>query len=416
MLRWAFSGGNFIASWPTSASVPGYTGSGQGGFVSSTAPPGALDTYAFLGSSFSTYTISTENIGGPFTTVFAGKRYYSAGNVNNNPLITFKDALGNIQCDVRMNAIGQLFFTRNGTPIGSTSALSIPINAWTYVEFSATVSNSGTGTCEARINGVVVVSSGGLTNAVNTNGISQVVFTSNIAASYGRDMYVVDAGTGHRTSYLGDVNVVELFANGAGVNQAWTPNVGPFTLTSVNGSGVYQGTITGGASNAYQGYNFNVTGFVNGANNVTGVECTASSATSITLAATTVTETHAGSAAFECIVEIGINKLGTRPNGDVAYISSNTPGVISDFAHQPLSLSGIIEGVIHMSYARKDDAGTRQVAQVCLSSGTTEVSTTISLGNNYQYYLDILEQDPNTTAQWTVSGLNAATFGVKEIT
>ena len=69
-----------------------------------------------------------------------------------------------------------------------------------------------------------------------------------------------------------------------------------------------------------------------------------------------------------------------------------------------------------MTYARKDDAGTRQIQQMCLSSGTEEDSATITLGSNYQYYQDILETDPHTGVAWTVAGFNAATFGVKEIT
>jgi phospholipase C len=63
--------------------------------------------------------------------------------------------------------------------------------------------------------------------------------------------------------------------------------VGPFTLTQVNGSGGYVGTITGGASNAYAGVLFTITGFSNGANNLTKAMATASTATTLTFSATT---------------------------------------------------------------------------------------------------------------------------------
>jgi hypothetical protein len=69
-----------------------------------------------------------------------------------------------------------------------------------------------------------------------------------------------------------------------------------------------------------------------------------------------------------------------------------------------------------MATLRKDDVGSRSVAQVCLSSTATEQGATINLSNSYQYYPDIIELDPNTSAAFTLSGLNAATFGVKEIT
>jgi hypothetical protein len=112
-------------------------------------------------------------------------------------------------------------------------------------------------------------------------------------------------------------------------------------------------------------------------------------------------------------VQDGTSHSGTWPDGDTTYISDATSGHISDFAHQALSLTGTIYGVIHMSYARKDDAGARSVNQVCLSGGTTETGAAISLGNTYNYYLDVIENDPNTSAAWTVTNFNNATFGMK---
>lgn len=69
-----------------------------------------------------------------------------------------------------------------------------------------------------------------------------------------------------------------------------------FNLTSVNSSGVFTGTVTNGASNYYVGQHFNIAGFVNGGNNLTNATVTASTATTITFAASTTTETHAGTA------------------------------------------------------------------------------------------------------------------------
>lgn len=69
-----------------------------------------------------------------------------------------------------------------------------------------------------------------------------------------------------------------------------------YTLTSVAGSGAYTGTFSGGASNAYAGLVFTVTGFTINANNGTWV-ATGSSATTLTLAnSASVSETHAATA------------------------------------------------------------------------------------------------------------------------
>jgi hypothetical protein len=83
----------------------------------------------------------------------------------------------------------------------------------------------------------------------------------------------------------------------------------PYVLTSVAaptgpsglGVAVYTGTITGGASNAYVGRQFAITGFVaNGGSNNGFWQCVASTATTLTLQnPIAVAETHAGAAQDE---------------------------------------------------------------------------------------------------------------------
>jgi hypothetical protein len=80
-------------------------------------------------------------------------------------------------------------------------------------------------------------------------------------------------------------------------------NIGPgsgaisgFTLTSVAVTGVtttYNGTITGGAANAYAGFQFTVAGFVNAGNNVTFTVTSSTATTLVTTTTTQVNETHA---------------------------------------------------------------------------------------------------------------------------
>ena len=400
------SGGQFIFTGGQAS--PGIWGLTGGTGIVSSAPAGRSDTYGFTGSFY-----RTPNLGGNFGGLIAGMAWFNNPTGLTSipvPLIEFVDASASGQCILYSNPSGQLYFAHAtgglGTTIGGPSTFALTANAWAYIEFKSLFSTTGTGTCEVRVNGGVVLTATGLTNATTTALAATCQFGNNSGSGtnpYLKDFYVLDTGTGTNTSYLGDINVIELYPNGAGVHSAWVANVGPFTLTSVNGTGVYQGTITGGASNAYLGYNFNVTGFTNGANNVTGGICTASTATALTLTATTVIETHAGSAAFQNPVQIGINKTGTRPNGDVVYLADSTTNDISDFAHTALVLTGSVLGVAHYSYLRKDDAGSRSVAQVCLSGSATEIGSTISLGNTYTYYPDIIELDPSTSAPFTVS-------------
>jgi hypothetical protein len=81
--------------------------------------------------------------------------------------------------------------------------------------------------------------------------------------------------------------------------------VGPFTLTQVNQiTGInnpvttfeYIGTITGGAGNAFFGYQFTITGFSNLGNNQTNATCISSTDTKLVFQTGGSTETAAGSA------------------------------------------------------------------------------------------------------------------------
>jgi hypothetical protein len=64
------------------------------------------------------------------------------------------------------------------------------------------------------------------------------------------------------------------------------------------GGAVYTGTITGGANNAFAGYQFTVAGFTHAQNNGVFI-CTASTATTLTLTnGQAIAETHAGTAAY----------------------------------------------------------------------------------------------------------------------
>lgn len=105
-------------------------------------------------------------------------------------------------------------------------------------------------------------------------------------------------GTGTSGLIAGESQLSARFSihGGTGMSGATPTAATTFALTSVNGSGVYQGTITGGASNAFVGDTISITGFNNGGNNLSNAVVTASSATSLSFSATTTIETHAATA------------------------------------------------------------------------------------------------------------------------
>lgn len=120
---------------------------------------------------------------------------------------------------------------------------------------------------------------------------------------------------------------------------------------------------------------------------------------------------NTGGASQTASVQDGRSHSGTWPDGDTSYISDSVSGHISDFAHDALSVSGSIFAVKRMSYVRSD-AGAANVQQVTLSSGTTHTSASRSVGATYGYITEILETDPHTSAAWTQTNFNSATFGV----
>ena len=121
----------------------------------------------------------------------------------------------------------------------------------------------------------------------------------------------------------------------------------------------------------------------------------------------------AGSTHFDKVNE----NSGTHPDGDTSYVSDINPGDIDTYTVASLAaLSGNVYGVMTNLYARKDDAAARQIAPVIREAGTDYVgSTTGGLTTSYLFYRQLYPLDP-AGAAWTIASVNAAEYGVKEVT
>lgn len=105
----------------------------------------------------------------------------------------------------------------------------------------------------------------------------------------------------------------------------------------------------------------------------------------------------------------------TTPNGDTDYNSTSTATNKDTYAFGDLTpTSGSIKGLQWLAYVRKDDAGARTVAPVYRSTSDFD-GTTQSVLDSYVYLREIKELNPNTSAAWTISEVNAAEFGIKLI-
>lgn len=98
-----------------------------------------------------------------------------------------------------------------------------------------------------------------------------------------------------------------------------------------------------------------------------------------------------------------------------SYVQSDVVGAedlyqVANMAHDPSS----VLGVLVTAAALKDDAGTRAI-RLHAKSGTTDARSAadINLGTGRARVHTLFETDPNTSAAWTKSAIDAAQFGVE---
>lgn len=106
----------------------------------------------------------------------------------------------------------------------------------------------------------------------------------------------------------------------------------------------------------------------------------------------------------------------TTPDNDTTYNVSGTAGAQDSFVFGALtSITGSIFGVQANIDADKDDAGARTVAATTRVGSTDYAGSTQSVSTTYHVYTQIWEQNPNTSAIWTASAINASEFGYKVV-
>lgn len=96
------------------------------------------------------------------------------------------------------------------------------------------------------------------------------------------------------------------------------------------------------------------------------------------------------------------------------YNSSVTDDTYDTYAFSNLAtVVGTIFGVVVHAYAAKSDAGVKGGAIVVRSGDVDYERTDNALGTGYQYYREIIEIDPATSAAWTVAAVNSLEAGFK---
>jgi hypothetical protein len=106
-----------------------------------------------------------------------------------------------------------------------------------------------------------------------------------------------------------------------------------------------------------------------------------------------------------------VNDTGT----DSTYNSSSTSGQRDTYAVADATISGTVAGIIVNSRMKKSDTGAAS-AKVAIKSGSTVAyGATRTLSTTATNYIDVWERDPNTSASWTQSGINALEIGAEVV-
>ena len=100
------------------------------------------------------------------------------------------------------------------------------------------------------------------------------------------------------------------------------------------------------------------------------------------------------------------------PNDDTDYVADDTVDAKDSYAYADLAGAGTIYGVQVLIRAKKDVAGTGNVARLYRNASTDNQGADVALGTSYGYVTEILETDPIAAGVWTVTNVNSAEFGV----
>jgi len=101
-------------------------------------------------------------------------------------------------------------------------------------------------------------------------------------------------------------------------------------------------------------------------------------------------------------------------DGDTSFNYSSNPGDYDTYDFEDTT-STIIKGAQLNLIARKDAAGARTFAAACVSGGDTYDGATQAPGMTYSDYMEVYEEDPDTSSAWVAANLNDAEFGLKVV-
>jgi hypothetical protein len=115
----------------------------------------------------------------------------------------------------------------------------------------------------------------------------------------------------------------------------------------------------------------------------------------------------AGTANFSLVNE-------TLADGDTTYVQGSNVGDVDTYDFGDLSSTPFAISAVQMSiFGEKTDVTTRSIAAQVKSGATTSDGSNLALATTYAKLERIMETDPNTSAAWTATAVNALRAGPK---
>ena len=269
----------------------------------------------------------------------------------NIAFMLWKDA-ATTQVDLRIDATGALFFTRNGTAIGSS----------TLPQYRLT--SGQTYWIEAQV--------------------------------------VIDSSLGQANLYINSNSVLAQ----TGLNTKNTSNL-YFNQVGIQGSNTYSNLLNGDNFHFWDLSVGDVGGFPYGEHIID---------TQLANAVGTNTTWNEGGSIINASNYAQVNEAHEDGDTTYVAMSASGAGDIDSYGFANLvETAGTIGTVAINTIARIDDAGPHTYEHYTLSGGTSALSSDISPGANYLNEQTFQGTDPHTGVAWTLAGRNAAEFGYKLI-
>jgi hypothetical protein len=342
-----------------------------------------------------------RNIGTNYASLYFSVSLFFPSIGGSYPFMSFGDA-STSQISFIMDGAGHVNIYRLTTLLQTGSGPAVSANAWHRFEFFVTIDPSvGVATC--KVDGVVVNTvTGANTRATANSWVNQVMIGGGIASG---QVYVVDpicySSTGAvPNGFLGDKRFYTGFPSGNGAVQQYAQNTTGFPAgspavklgyTLLDSNGNLQRVTTAGTL---------------GASAPTWNASVGGTTTSNTAVFTNIDVPASHDYNF-------VNEQGS--DDDANYLSDATVNHEEGFTMPaiPSNVTGIIGAGI-MLRSRKDDAGTRSL-RTEYKSGATVADNGADLvqTTTWQNFPTFFPNDPNTSAAWNVSGINAAEPRVK---